>query len=69
MGFNIHILSGRNRSTNLAGHAALAASFNPQQCDIAHWEVAAAQPGSLPGKAQDKAVVLLPIICIEPHKP
>jgi hypothetical protein len=29
MGFNIHILSGRNRSTNLAGHAALAASFNP----------------------------------------
>jgi guanine deaminase len=28
MGFNIHILSGRNRSTNLAGHAALAASFN-----------------------------------------
>ena len=31
MGFNIHILSGRNRSTNLAGHAALAASFNPPQ--------------------------------------
>jgi hypothetical protein len=30
MGFNIHILSGRNRSTNLAGHAALAASFNPK---------------------------------------
>jgi len=29
MGFNIHILSGRNRSTNRAGHAALAASFNP----------------------------------------
>jgi hypothetical protein len=29
MGFNIHILSVRNRSTNLAGHAALAASFNP----------------------------------------
>jgi hypothetical protein len=28
MGFNIHILSGRNRSTNLPGHAALAASFN-----------------------------------------
>jgi hypothetical protein len=45
------------------------AASNPQQCDIAHWEVAAAQPGSLPGKAQDKAVVLLPIICIEPHKP
>ena len=30
MGFNIHILSGRNRSTNLPGHAALAASFNPR---------------------------------------
>jgi hypothetical protein len=30
MGFNIHILSGRNPSTNLAGHAALAASFNPK---------------------------------------
>jgi hypothetical protein len=30
MGFNIHILSVRNRSTNLAGHAALAASFNPK---------------------------------------
>jgi hypothetical protein len=29
MGFSIHILSGRNRSTNLAGDAALAASFNP----------------------------------------
>src|SRR6202161_1553974 len=29
MGFNIHILSVRNRSTNLPGHAALAASFNP----------------------------------------
>jgi hypothetical protein len=29
MGFNIHILSGRNRSTNLARHAAQAASFNP----------------------------------------
>jgi hypothetical protein len=29
MGFNIHILSGGNRSTNLPGHAALAASFNP----------------------------------------
>jgi hypothetical protein len=29
MGFNIHILSGRNRSTNLARHAAPAASFNP----------------------------------------
>jgi hypothetical protein len=28
MGFNIHILSGGNRSTNLPGHAALAASFN-----------------------------------------
>jgi hypothetical protein len=27
MGFNIHILSGRNRSTNLPGHAALAASL------------------------------------------
>src|ERR1700727_1787193 len=34
MGFNIHILSGRNRSTNLAGHAALAASFNPQKCHL-----------------------------------
>jgi hypothetical protein len=45
------------------------AAPNPQQCDVAHWEVAAAQPRSLPGKAQDKAVVLLPIICIEPHKP
>jgi hypothetical protein len=31
MGFNIHILSGRNRSTNLARPAALAASFNPNQ--------------------------------------
>jgi hypothetical protein len=31
MGFNIHILSVRNRSTNLAGHAALAASFNPHE--------------------------------------
>jgi hypothetical protein len=30
MGFNIHILSGRNRSTNLARHAAPAASFNPK---------------------------------------
>jgi hypothetical protein len=30
MGFNIHILSGRNRSTNLADHAALAASFDPK---------------------------------------
>jgi hypothetical protein len=30
MGFNIHILSVRNRSTNLPGHAALAASFNPE---------------------------------------
>jgi hypothetical protein len=30
MGFNIHILSVRNRSTNLPGHAALAPSFNPQ---------------------------------------
>jgi len=29
MGFNIHILSVRNRSTNLPSHAALAASFNP----------------------------------------
>jgi adenylate cyclase len=28
MGFNIHILSVRNRSTNLPSHAALAASFN-----------------------------------------
>ena len=34
MGFNIHILSGRNRSTNLAGHAALAASFNHKSCDL-----------------------------------
>jgi hypothetical protein len=29
MGFNIHTLSVTNRSTNLADHAALAASFNP----------------------------------------
>ena len=29
MGFNIHILSGRNRSQNMAFHAAVAASFNP----------------------------------------
>jgi putative transposase len=29
MGFNIHTLSVTNRSTNLPGHAALAASFNP----------------------------------------
>jgi hypothetical protein len=35
MGFNIHILSGRNRSTNLAGHAALAASFNPLESTLA----------------------------------
>ena len=28
MGFNIHTLSVTNRSTNLPGHAALAASFN-----------------------------------------
>jgi hypothetical protein len=28
MGFNIHILSGRRRSQNLAIHAAVAASFN-----------------------------------------
>jgi len=34
MGFNIHILSGRNRSTNLADHAALAASFNPHESAI-----------------------------------
>jgi arylformamidase len=32
MGFNIHILSVRNRSTNLPSHAALAASFNPASC-------------------------------------
>jgi len=31
MGFNIHILSVRNRSTNLPSHAALAASFNPMR--------------------------------------
>jgi hypothetical protein len=30
MGFNIHVLSGRNRSTNRAAHAAIAASFNPK---------------------------------------
>jgi hypothetical protein len=35
MGFNIHILSGRNRSTNLPGHAALAASFNPTRFKLA----------------------------------
>ena len=29
MGFNIHILSGRRPSQNLAHHAAVAASFNP----------------------------------------
>jgi hypothetical protein len=34
MGFNIHILSGRNRSTNLARHAAQAASFNPGAIQI-----------------------------------
>jgi hypothetical protein len=34
MGFNIHILSVRNRSTNLAGHAALAASFNPDSIQV-----------------------------------
>ncbi len=34
MGFNIHILSGRNRSTNLPGHAALAASFNPPRFNL-----------------------------------
>jgi hypothetical protein len=34
MGFNIHILSGRNRSTNLPGHAALAASFNPKNAKL-----------------------------------
>jgi hypothetical protein len=34
MGFNIHILSGRNRSTNLAGHAAPAASFNPKNARL-----------------------------------
>ena len=33
MGFNIHILSGRSRSLNLAAHAAVAASFNP------YWQV------------------------------
>jgi hypothetical protein len=34
MGFNIHILSVRNRSTNLPGHAALAASFNPNRFNL-----------------------------------
>ena len=34
MGFNIHILSVRNRSTNLHGHAALAASFNPTRFNL-----------------------------------
>jgi hypothetical protein len=34
MDFNIHILSGRNRSTNRAAHAAIAASFNPSRVSI-----------------------------------
>jgi Transposase DDE domain len=52
MGFNIHILSGRNRSTNLAGHAALAASFNPnldssqKQPALKHREIRAAIPST-----------------------
>src|ERR1700743_3762378 len=36
MGFNIHILSGRRPSQNLAAHAAVAASFNPDSQETPH---------------------------------
>ena len=56
MGFNIHILSGRNRSTNLAAHAALAASFNPRSSFFT------AIPSPSPTRSARSRVLLLALI-------